>query len=160
DAAADAEELRGLLVAQAGEVAERHQPGGLRVVLLQLAEGLVEGERLVVLPVGGGGLVVPGDAPGRAPALLGPGAAGRGPGGAVRGRRRPRRRKGRGRPSAARRRRPAAGTPRGPGRWAGANVRGPRGPASAPPVGAARRRPAATAGRRRAGHLARWRTEF
>ena len=61
----------------------------------------------------------------------------------------PRRRSGRGRPRAGRdRRRPAAGTPRGPGRWPGASARASRGPAAARPAGAARRRPGAAARRR------------
>src|SRR5688572_17899522 len=53
---------------------------------------------------------------------------------------------------------PAAGRLRGPAQWPATSGRTSPGPASGRPAAATRRRPTATAARRRAGRLGRWRS--
>jgi hypothetical protein len=44
---ADAHELRGLLMTQAGEIPQVHQPGGVGIFHGQLLQGFVQGQQLI-----------------------------------------------------------------------------------------------------------------
>ena len=153
-AAADAQGGGRILVRQAGEVAELHEPGRVGIVAFQPAQGLVEGEEVVGGGLGGGEILGKFDARPAAAVLLGLLAAGLIDQDAAH------RLGGGGKEVAAAVPvlglldvRPAGGRPRGPGPSPGASGPASPGRAFGPPSCAARRRRAASIALRHPCHL-------